>query len=480
MSQQLNRANAPVNRLLNTSNLETSIVHIGLGNFHRAHLAVYTAQANDGWGIAAYSFRNENLVATLKNQDNLYSVLEIGPDTEEAWIPNIHTEFIVGYDQANYVSELISKSKTKIVSLTVTEAGYYIDSAKGTLNLNHPDIENDLAGKSPRTIFGLIAKGLSERGNEPLTILSCDNISHNGDMTKKLLLEFVSHTQPVLIEFINQNVTFPNSMVDRIVPGTEEKHVEISSKRLGVKDFVPVPCEQFSMWVIEDNFAAGKPNWSNVIFSNEVSKFEDMKLMLLNGSHSLLVYLGGLLNCETIPSCKSNPKVDAALQKALKEEFVPATNMPSSFTADEYLALLNKRWQNIVLGDKTYRVGSDGSTKLPQRITKPALLALSNNKEPKMMALLTAAWLACIAPLKSETTNEICANMKDAHKEILLSMAQESESSDEFVENFFINTPIFNEELANSKIFTNLVKRYRREISELGISRTIELIVLST
>ncbi|MBU6263434.1 MAG: mannitol dehydrogenase family protein, partial [Actinomycetales bacterium] len=136
MSQQLNRTNAPVNRLLNTSNLETSIVHIGLGNFHRAHLAVYTAQANDGWGIAAYSFRNESLVATLKNQDNLYSVLEIGPETEAAWIPNIHTEFIVGYDQANYVSELISKSKTKIVSLTVTEAGYYIDSAKGTLNLN--------------------------------------------------------------------------------------------------------------------------------------------------------------------------------------------------------------------------------------------------------------------------------------------------------------------------------------------------------
>lgn len=480
MSQQLNRANAPGNRLLNTSNLETSIVHIGLGNFHRAHLAVYTAQANDGWGIAAYSFRNESLVTALKNQDNLYSVLEIGPDTEAAWIPNIHTEFIVGYDQANYVSELISKSKTKIVSLTVTEAGYYIDSAQGTLNLNHPDIKNDLAGKSPRTIFGLVTKGLSERGIEPLTILSCDNISHNGDMTKKLLNEFVSHTKPELLDFINQNVTFPNSMVDRIVPGTEEKHIDISLKRLGVQDFVPVPCEQFSMWVIEDNFLAGKPNWSNVIYTNEVSKFEDMKLMLLNGSHSLLVYLGGLLGCETIPSCKSNPMVDAALQKALKEEFIPATNMPSSITADDYLALLNKRWQNTVLGDKTDRVGSDGSTKLPQRITKPALLALSNNKEPKMTALVTAAWLACIAPLESEGTNGICANMKDAHKEKLLKIAEESQSTDEFVETFFRKIPIFNDELANSTIFTNLVKRYRREISELGISRTLELTVLST
>ena len=480
MSQHLNRTNVPAHLLINTSELETSIVHIGLGNFHRAHLAVYTAKANDSWGIAAYSFRNENLVAELKNQDNLYSVLEIGPDTEAASIPNIHTEFIVGYDQANYVSELISSPKTKIVSLTVTEAGYYIDNAIGTLNLNHPDIQNDLAGKSPRTIFGLITNGLIQRGQLPLTILSCDNISHNGDTTRKLLLEFVAKVNTDLVEFIHQYVSFPNSMVDRIVPGTENKHQEMSLERLGVTDFVPVPCEQFSMWVIEDNFMAGKPNWPDVIYSNEVAKFEDMKLMLLNGSHSLLVYLGGLLGCETIPSCKSDPLVDAALQKALKEEFIPATNMPSSFTADQYLTLLNKRWQNTVLGDKTYRVGTDGSTKLPQRITKPVLLSLSSNKEPKMMALLTAAWLACIAPLKSETTNEICANMKDANKEILQRIANESNNIDEFIDTFFKKVPIFNHELSSSEIFTNLVKSYRRELSELGIAKTLELVVLST
>ena len=480
MSQHLNRTNVPAHLLINTSELETSIVHIGLGNFHRAHLAVYTAQANDGWGIAAYSFRNENLVTALKNQDNLYSVLEIGPDTEAAWIPNIHTEFIVGYDQANYVSELISQSKTKIVSLTVTEAGYYIDSTLGTLNLNHPDIKNDLTGKSPKTIFGLIANGLSQRGQQPLTILSCDNVSHNGDTTRKLLLEFVAKVNPDLVEFIEQYVSFPNSMVDRIVPGTENKHQEISLERLGVTDLVPVPCEQFSMWVVEDKFLAGKPNWPDVIYSNEVAKFEDMKLMLLNGSHSLLVYLGGLLGYESIPGCKSDALVDAALQKALKDEFIPATNMPSSFTADQYLALLNKRWQNTVLGDKTHRVGTDGSTKLPQRITKPSLLALSNNKEPKMMALLTAAWLACIAPIKSETTNEICANMKDANKEILQRIANKSNNLDEFIDSFFKEVPIFNQELSSSEIFTNLVKRYRREISELGIAKTLELVVLST
>jgi fructuronate reductase len=269
-------------------------------------------------------------------------------------------------------------------------------------------------------------------------------------------------------------------MVDRIVPGTEAKHTELSEQRLGIKDLVPVPCEKFTMWVVEDKFIAGKPHWPDVIYSNEVEKFEDMKLMLLNGSHSLLAYLGGLLACDTIPSCKSHDLVNDALQKTLSEEFIPATNMPSTFTASEYLALLNKRWQNTTLGDKTFRVGSDGSTKLPQRITKPALKLLSEDKEPKMMALLTASWLACIAPMNSEIQNEICANMKDAHKENLVRIANKSESIEDFIDSFFVEVPIFSQQLANSEIFRNLVKKYRSAIATDGIEQAIQLALLST
>ena len=480
MAKALNRVNSSDLEFLNTSKYKNGIVHIGLGNFHRAHFAVYTAnamaQSGGDWGICAYTFRNRELVEKLKSQDNLYSVLEIGLDTEKAYIPNAHTEFVVGYENAEYVSKVISDKSTKIISLTITEAGYFLDQQTGGINWEHPDIKNDLAGMPSKTIFGLISNGLKSRNQEPITILSCDNISHNGDLIKKLLLQYIKEVAPQLIDYVQNRITFPNSMVDRIVPGTEEKHLELAQARLGVIDLAPVPCEKFSMWAVEDDFIAGRPDWQGVIFTNEVNSFEQMKLMLLNGSHSLLAYLGGLQDCETIPDCRFNKNVERALRSALQNEFLPATQMPTGVSSESYISQLFDRWSNTVLGDKTYRVGSDGSTKLPQRITKPALRLLQEGQDPNLMALIVAAWMACIAPLDNETSNEVCRNMKDPNKELLLTLRKDSPEN--FVTDFFKKTNIFADSLNQNKTFTELVLKYRETINKYGVVEAINLALL--
>lgn len=482
MTRPLNHETARGLTVINQSNFETGIVHIGLGNFHRAHFAIYTAKAMDNsggdWGICAFTFRNKELVTNLKAQDNLYSVLEIGPDTEAAYIPRAHSEFVAGYENANYVSKKIADPSVKIISLTITEAGYFLNNQTGELDWEHPDIKNDLAGESSRTIYGLITNGLIARGSHPITIISCDNITHNGDLTKKLLTQFIQKKQPELLEFLNEKISFPNSMVDRIVPGTETKHVELAQARLGITDLAPVPCEKFTMWALEDNFIAGRPDWQDVIFTDEVEAFEQMKLMLLNGSHSLLAYLGGLLNCATIPDCRFNTKIESALHRAINDEFLPATRLPKGIDSAQYISQLFMRWSNTVLGDKTYRVGSDGSTKLPQRITKPALLALQNGKSPSFMALIVAAWLACIAPLTGEMRNEICEQMKDANRELLQSLDKSSVTA--FVKEFFDRTNIFPESLSRNAEFTALVLKFRQLICDQGIEAAIDLALLAT
>lgn len=482
MNAPIKKSSVGASFLLNNSKFETGIVHIGLGNFHRAHFAVYTAKAmaksGGNWGICAYTFRNQDLVKSLHEQENLYSVLEIGPDTEAAYIPNSHSEFVVGYENANYVSHLISNESTKIISLTVTEAGYLIDQTTGGLNWLDPNLQNDLDGKPSRTIYGLIINGLKHRNQKSITILSCDNISHNGDLVKKLLIEYATKAAPELLDYLNLNVAFPNSMVDRIVPGTEKRHLDLAQSRLHLTDLVPVPCEKFSMWAVEDNFIAGRPDWQDVIFTNQVNEFEQMKLMLLNGSHSLLAYLGGLLNCETIPDCRFNQKIESALRKAIKTEFLPAVTMPIGIDSDKYISDLFSRWSNTVLGDKTYRVGTDGSTKLPQRITKPALLAIDNGKAPDLMALIVAAWMACMVQIGNEVSNDITRDMKDPNKELLQKLPNENCAV--FVDSFFNQTKIFNESISTSAIFKGLVLKYREAINESGIEKAIDLALLAT
>jgi fructuronate reductase len=232
------------------------------------------------------------------------------------------------------------------------------------------------------------------------------------------------------------------------------------------------------MWAVEDNFIAGRPDWDAVIFTNQVNEFEQMKLMLLNGSHSLLAYLGGLLDCVTIPDCRFNQKIELALRKALTSEFLPAVTMPIGIESQKYIDDLFGRWSNTVLGDKTYRVGTDGSTKLPQRITKPTLLAISKGKKPELMALIVAAWMACMVQIGDEASNEIMKDMKDPNKYLLQQLP--NENCDVFVESFFNQIKIFSDSISTSDLFRALVLKYRSAINKFGVEKAIDLALLAT
>ena len=481
--QRLNKSTAPQSAMLLDATPATGIVHIGLGNFHRAHLALYTAMAvkdcGGDWGIFAYSLRSTAIADAMSSQDQLYSIVTISPTSQKIVIPGIHSATIGGPNRVLETLNEIAKESIKIISLTVTEAGYLISQDSDGLNMQAAEIVHDLENpNSPHSAIGIIVRGLERRQQShgaPVTVLSCDNLSGNGNRTRQLVLEFIDAmpNSALLRNYVDTSVTFPNSMVDRIVPGTEPRHLEMVEAGLGVHDSSPVPAEEFTMWVVEDNFAAGRPAWekAGVIFSDDVAAYELMKLRLLNGTHSLLSYLGGLDGQETIPASRFQPYIEAAVRTILYKEFLPTFTMPSALNADDYINQLFGRWSNTVLGDRTSRVGSDGSTKLPQRITEPVLFHAQSGHTPHYIALTVAAWLACIAPLNGFEPGENANAMKDPAKAKLVELASRTTDPYTFVASIFEELDIFSTELAALPEFVHEVSEFLNQILTEGIER---------
>ena len=476
---------APSNLLVCNTPPKNGIVHIGMGNFHRAHLAVYTAnavaQSGGDWGIIGYSFKSRKIVDAVKMQDNLYSVLTIDPNDESAIIPAIHTSLYAGRDECIFVIAAIADADIKIISLTVTESGYLLSQANGGLDLTNILIKSDLLeNETPQTMPGLIVRGLLRRflaGEQPLTILSCDNLNSNGEKTKRVVIDFaqaLAHVPEGFLNYLSNAITYPNSMVDRIVPNTEEHHLREAQKRLGVIDASPVPAEAFTMWVLEDNFAAGRPDWGRqgAIFSNHVEQYEVMKLRLLNGAHSLISYLGALSACATIPEARFTPYIEKAVTELLHKEYLPTFSMPEGLTADTYIAQLFARWSNTALADKTSRVGSDGSSKLPQRVTDPALFHLKQGRTPSLLALTVAAYLVCIAPREGFDPGEFAALMSDPKGDEIRSIRRDCSEDDDFVQKF-LESGYLQSELLSYPEFVHKIQNLYSALMRAGVEATI-------
>jgi len=309
-------------RLHHRDALETGIVHLGLGNFHRAHQAVYTAAAlaaQDGpWGILGVASRSTAVADALREQDFRYCTVQISPVTSTVQIPAVHTGALVAAHAPDAVLDAIAAAGTRIITLTVTEHGYTYSPATHRLDVDNPAVRADLNGNTPTTTVGQIVRGLQRRsraGGAPITVLSCDNLTGNGDHTQRLVREFVAELPPAestdLLAYLDGAVTFPNCMVDRIVPATVDAFRQVVADQLGLCDEVPVPAEPFTMWVLEDSFAAGRPTWEHggAVFSDDVESYELLKLRLLNGTHSLIAYLGALDSRAIIPDSVAQPFV---------------------------------------------------------------------------------------------------------------------------------------------------------------------------
>lgn len=407
------------------------MLHLGIGNFHRAHAAVFTAKAmaaqGGDWGIVAVANRSRRVVDSLAGQGFLYSILELSSAGERVDVMDVHRATLVASEQTAELMARIASPEIKIVTMTISENGYCRNAVTGDLDVDGDLVSADLANPAaPRTSIGQLAGALIRRyqgDGGPLTILSCDNLVSAGHTAQKMVTQYLQATATPdgFHDWFEASVTFPNAMVDRIVPGTTDATRARVRELLGVTDAIPVPAERFSMWVIEDKFAAGRPAWEEggAIFSDEVEAYELVKLRLLNGSHSLIAYLGGLSGADTIPASFGQDFVRECVTELLNVEYLPSIDLPSGFDPQAYIAQLFDRWSNHALGDATARVGSDGSLKLLQRVPDPALRLLNLGEMPQQLALMVAGWIACVAPPEGFDPGPIAAAMIEPAKEKL-------------------------------------------------------------
>ncbi len=384
------------------------IVHLGLGAFHRAHQAVYLERhlarhGGGAWGIASAKIRaNRQLVEQLRERGQRYHVAEHA-DREHVTLREvaaIRETLYAGVDgpDREALLERMSDPAVRIVSLTVTEKGYYLSPADGALMIGDPAIARDIAQpKAPQTAPGMLVAALARRhaaGTPPFAVLSCDNMPDNGKRTRRAVIDLAHRRDPALAEWIATEVAFPCSMVDRIVPAMTDADFE-RLQALGVDDPAAVVCEAFSQWVIEDRFPQGRPDWEHdgVEMVADVAPFETMKLRMLNGSHSLLAYLGALDGVETVFEAVSRSDIAALLRRYLHHEAAPTLAMPAGTDLDAYAESLLARFANDSLRHRTQQIAMDGSQKLPQRWLNGALARLEAGGDVTCTALGVAAWI---------------------------------------------------------------------------------------
>ena len=381
-----------------------SIVHLGLGAFHRAHQAWFTeavlASGDLGWGIVGAGMQSSGMRDALAPQDNLYVLAEVGADGERLSVIGALIDVVGGAEDSEKARLLAKMSdiSTRIVSLTVTEKGYYLDLATGQLQLQAPAIAADLANPvAPKTILGLIVQALKQRkaaGIPPFTVLSCDNLPNNGKLAKAAVLAYARQTDADLADWIETHVAFPCTMVDRITPATTDADRAHLADKLGVEDAWPVMTEQFVQWVIEDHFTMGRPDWTigGAVFSDEIERWESMKLRCLNGAHSTLAYLGQLTGRETVADAMDSPLITGILD-TLWQENRDVLHAPKGVNPADYIEQLKKRFRNPALKHKTAQIASDGSQKLPQRLLAPLRERQAKGLASPAIATAIAAWM---------------------------------------------------------------------------------------
>jgi len=379
-----------------------AIVHLGIGAFHRAHQAVViddllAAGATD-WGIVGASLRSPKTRDALAPQDCLYTTaVRSGAGVNYRIIGSVVACEVAGENPAALIARLTDPA-TRIVSLTVTEKGYCHTPQTGDLDESHPEIVHDLkTPDTPHSAIGFLVAALAQRqkaGVTPFTVLSCDNLSANGHTARRIVTQFAALRSRDLAQWVEAEVAFPSTMVDRIVPETTDiDRAEISSA-LGMRDAWPVVTEPFTQWIVEDRFPAGRPDLSaaGVQMVSDVTPFEHMKLRLLNASHSALAYLGYLAGHETIASTMTDSRF-TALARQIMDDAAPTLTMPDGTDIAAYGASLLQRFSNPALHHRTWQIAMDGSQKLPQRLLGTMQDRLRMDLPIDTHALAVAGWM---------------------------------------------------------------------------------------
>ena len=380
------------------------IVHIGLGNFHRAHQAWYLhrlmQQGEAGnWGIIGAGVREGDAAQRqrLATRDCLTTLIELDPKEISAEVVDSMIGFVpVQEDNAALIAHMADPA-IRIVALTVTEGGYYIDPVAQAFDADHPDMQHDATHPDrPRTAFGAMIAALKRRrdnGTGPFTGQSCDNLQGNGAILRQTVVSLARLSDPELADWIEANCAFPNSMIDCIVPATGPKELELV-RRFGIEDAAPVTHENYRQWVIEDDFCAGRPDWdkAGTTFTQDVHAFEAMKIRLLNGSHQLSANAGEILSIEFISDCMAHPLIGKFVRKVAKTEISLQVDPVSGMTPPSYVELVDRRFSNPEIIDTVRRVAFDGASRHPGFILPTLRDALAKGDPIEGLVLSQAIW----------------------------------------------------------------------------------------
>jgi len=386
--------------------LKNGIVHIGVGGFHRSHQAYYIHQLLENygatdWAICGVGLReaDRNMANVLAAQDCLYTLVIQHPNRKvESEVIGSITKYLLAVDSPQSVIDKMAHADTKIVSLTITEGGYNFNSITGDFDFENLEIQHDLTQwDQPKTVYGYLTAAMRKRhanGLPPFTILSCDNIQHNGDMLRKMLIAFAEKQDTKLADWIANEVSFPNTMVDRITPATSSEVTEYVSDNYQISDDWCVVCEPFIQWVVEDNFSNGRPPLEKlgVQFVSDVTPYEKMKIRLLNAGHSVLGIPGAIHGHSTIDICMKDAVFAKFMRKFMDLEVTPILGKVEGVDIELYKDSLEDRFANANIKDSVSRICSESAAKLPKFLLPTIQENLENKGSIKFATFILAAW----------------------------------------------------------------------------------------
>jgi fructuronate reductase len=379
------------------------MVHLGVGAFMRSHIAEYSDDAlsaeGGDWAIAGVSLRRPDVRDRLGPQDGLYILGARDGQAESRRLIGSIREIYVAPEDPGAVVRLLADERVRVITLTVTEKGYCLDPDSGELSLDHVDVRHDLEHPDePRSTIGYLAAGLAARvpsSTSPPTVISCDNVPSNGARLRSALLRFARERSPALESWISDNVAFPATMIDRIVPATTQSDVAENAAAVGLRDEAYVKTEPFRQWVIEDVFCDARPAWEagGALFVSDVGPFEVAKLQLLNGPHSAIAYLGCLAGFGYVHEAMNDATLNAFVRRMMTDDIAPVTPEPREMDHATYIKELLKRFGNVALQHRTSQIAMDGSQKLPQRILSTIRAQLKRGGPVASLGLVVAAWM---------------------------------------------------------------------------------------
>ena len=457
--------------------ITSGIVHFGVGNFHRAHQAVYCdGLLNEGetsWGIIGVSMRSPNMRDKLAPQDYLYTQATLGQTTTDYRVIGSIQKILVAPENPQTIIDVVANNQTQLVTTTITEKGYCLSNGK--IDLDHPDFTKEIESlKQPKTIYGYLAAAFVKRfaaQGMPLTILCCDNIHAGGEHLRNGVQMLLEHHSPETLIWIKKNVAFSSSMVDRVTPSTSEELIEDVAQQLGLSDAAPVAAEPFTQWVIQDNFAGERPPFDRVgaLFVEDIEPYESVKLRFLNAGHSMLATIGYLAGDTFVHEALQRPALAQFTEQALKLNVLPITQVPNDISGEVYIDEVLERFRNGNLPYACLQVGTDSSQKIQQRWMPSIDDALADGKDASYLAFTLAAWVNFVSkalenddlndPLRGELSEALARN--------------KSEGSESNVQGFLTLAGSERFAFSNNDQFMTMVVNFHQIINEVGVEQAL-------